>query len=293
VEKIALIQDRSHVTLRFNHADRQTARVSSRWLQTLSDGKIMRSTALAVAGATIAQPAAIELRDRLIVALDVPNQERALEIVQKLGDTVRFYKIGLQLQFAGGIELANKLIKKHKKVFLDSKIYDIDQTVKNAVANVAKMGVDFVTVHGNGSAIRAAVEGRGDYPLKIFIVTLLTSLDAHDMKDLGLSTKYSLNDIVLMRAKTALEAGCDGVIASGKEAAAIRKMTNGRPLLIVAPGIRSRGVSHHDQKRVSTPHDAIAAGADYLVVGRQILDAPDPKAMAESIFDEIEAALTH
>jgi len=253
----------------------------------------MRSTALAVAAATSPQRAAIELRDRLIVALDVPNKERALEMVEKLGDTVRFYKIGLQLHFAGGIELAHKLIKKNKKVFLDSKIYDIDQTVKNAVANVAKMGVDFVTVHGNGSAIRAAVEGRGDHPLKIFIVTLLTHLDAHDMKDLGLATKYSLNDIVLMRAKTALEAGCDGVIASGKEAAAIRRMTKSRPLLIVAPGIRSRGIPHNEQKRVSTPHDAIAAGADYLVVGRQILDAADPKAMAESIFDEIKAALTH
>ncbi len=250
----------------------------------------MRSGAVAVAD--VRQSEAIELRDRLIVALDVPNQEQALELVEKLGDTVRFYKIGLQLHFAGGLELADKLIKRKKKVFLDSKIYDIDETVKNAVANVARMGVDFVTVHGNGKAIRAAVEGRGGHPLKIFIVTLLTSLDRHDMQDLGLAEKFTLKDIVLMRARSALEAGADGVIASGQEASDIRKMTNGRPLLIVAPGIRSKNVPHHDQKRVASPQEAIEGGADYLVVGRQILESRDPKAMAESIFSEIECALS-
>jgi orotidine-5'-phosphate decarboxylase len=253
----------------------------------------MQSGALAVAD--VHQSDTIELRDRLIVALDVPSQGRALEVVDKLGDTVRFYKIGLQLQFAGGLELAEKLIKRRKKIFLDSKIYDINETVKNAVASVSRMGVDFVTIHGNGAAIRAAVEGRGSYPLKIFIVTLLTSLDAHDMKDLGLAERFSLKDIVLMRAKNALEAGCDGVIASGQEAADIRKMLHaqGRPLLIVAPGIRSKNIPHHDQKRVATPSEAISGGADYLVVGRQILEASDPRAMAESIFSEIEGALNH
>ena len=249
----------------------------------------MRSSA--VAAADLHQSHAIELRDRLIMALDVPNQEQALEVVEKLGDTVCFYKIGLQLHFAGGLELAAKLIERKKKVFLDSKIYDIDQTVKNAVANVAKMGVHFVTVHGNGKAIKAAVEGRGSYPLKIFIVTLLTSLDRHDMQDLGLAEQFTLKDIVLMRAKNALESGADGVIASGQEASDIRKMTAGKPLLIVTPGIRSKGVPHHDQKRVATPYDAISNGADYLVIGREILESPDPKAKAMAIFKEIKRGL--
>jgi orotidine-5'-phosphate decarboxylase len=248
----------------------------------------MSASALAVAGV---RPDPIEFRDRLIVALDVPNDRRAFELVEKLGDTVLFYKIGLQLQFAGGLQVAETLIKRGKKIFLDSKICDIDETVKGAVANVADMGVDFVTVHGNGASIRAAVEGRGKHPLKILSVTLLTSLDAHDMKDLGLAAKYTIPDIVLMRAKNALEAGCDGVIASGKEAAEIRKMAGSR-LLIVTPGIRSKNVPHHDQKRVATPYEAITAGADYLVMGRQIIESENPKKMVESVFKEIEAALS-
>jgi orotidine-5'-phosphate decarboxylase len=249
----------------------------------------MTATALAMANA---RPDDLELRDRLIVALDVPNEERALALVEQLGDTVHFYKIGLQLLFAGGLHVAEKLITRGKRVFLDSKICDIDETVKAAVANVAQMGVDFVTVHGNAAAIRAAAEGRGKHPLKILSVTLLTSLDATDMKDLGLAAAHTIPEIVLMRARSALEAGCDGVIASGQEAAAIRKMAGNR-VLIVTPGIRSKNIPHHDQKRVSSPYEAISSGADYLVMGRQIIESADPKKMAESVFEEIRAALNH
>lgn len=247
----------------------------------------MGASALAVADA---RPDVIEFRDRLIVALDVPNEHRAFELVDKLGDTVRFYKIGLQLQFAGGLRVADRLISQGKKVFLDSKIYDVSETVKLAVANVAAMGVNFVTVHGSGPAIRAAVEGRGARPLKIFSVTVLTSLNKNDMREMGIAEQYSVNDVVLMRAKNALAAGCDGVIASGMEASEIRKMAGNR-LLIVTPGIRSKNVPHHDQKRVTTPYEAIAAGADYLVMGRQITESSDPRKMAESVFDEIRPAL--
>ena len=233
-------------------------------------------------------PLPVPIEERLIVALDVPSREEALQVVEELGDSVVFYKIGLQLQFAGGLELARELIARGKKIFLDSKLFDIDQTVRGAAQNVAEMGVDFLTVHGNGKAIRAALAGRGGSKLKILSVTVLTSLDGHDMEDLGLSCTVA--ELVMHRARRALEAGCDGVIASGEEAEAIRSMANGG-LLIVTPGIRSQGVPHHDQKRVASPSDAISAGADYLVVGRQILDATDRKAMVEQIFGEIREAL--
>jgi orotidine-5'-phosphate decarboxylase len=214
--------------------------------------------------------------------------EEAETIITRLGSSVLFYKIGLQLQFAGGLPLADKLIARGKKVFLDSKILDIDQTVTGAVANVANMGVSFLTVHGNGATIRAAVEGRKRHDLKLLSVTVLTSLDAFDMQDLGLSC--TVQELVMHRAKKALEAGCDGVIASGQEAQAIREMA-GNSLLIVTPGIRSEGISKDDQKRTSTPLEAIAAGADYLVVGRQILTSTNPGAEAERVLREIQAGL--
>jgi len=231
---------------------------------------------------------AIPTQERLIVALDVPSVEEAEAVVARLGSSVLFYKIGLQLQFAGGLPLADKLIARGKKVFLDSKILDIDQTVIGAVANVANMGVSFLTVHGNGATIRAAVEGRKHHDLKLLSVTVLTSLDAFDMQDLGLSC--TVPELVMHRARKALEAGCDGVIASGQEAQAIREMA-GNSLLIVTPGIRSEGISKDDQKRTSTPLEAIAAGADYLVVGRQILTSPNPGAEAERILREIQTGL--
>jgi orotidine-5'-phosphate decarboxylase len=247
----------------------------------------MGASAVAIAGT---RPDAIEFRDRLIVALDVPSAPEALALVARLGDTVRFYKVGLQLQFAGGLGVAETLINQGKKVFLDSKIYDVGETVRGAVANVANMGVNFVTVHGNGAVIKAAVEGRGTRPLKILSVTLLTSLDASDLEEMGIASRYSVADIVRMRAKSALDAGCDGVIASGQEAADIRKLAGNR-LLIVTPGIRSKNMARHDQKRVATPYEAVSAGADYLVMGRQIIESDDPKKMAESVFEEIACGL--
>jgi orotidine-5'-phosphate decarboxylase len=249
----------------------------------------MNASALAVAN-TGSRPVPSDMRERLIVALDVPDEQTALEFMSKLEDTVLFYKVGLQLLFGGGLKIAEKLVREGKRVFLDSKIWDIDKSVEKAVADVAKMGVDFVTVHGNGSAIRAAIKGRGSYLLKIFSVTVLTSLDAHDMADLGFESKFSIPEIVLKRAQSALDAGCDGVIASGLEAADIRAMA-GKRLLIVTPGIRSVGIPHHDQKRVSTPGYAIASGADYIVIGRQIIESPDPRIMAESILQEMRDAL--
>jgi len=230
----------------------------------------------------------IRLEDRLIVALDVPTVENAERLVEMLGDSVNFYKVGLQLQFAGGLSFAEDLVGRGKKVFLDSKLLDIDQTITGAVANIAKMGVSFLTVHGNGPTIKAAIEGRGNNPLKIFSVTALTSLDALDLADLGL--KMSIEDYVLQRVDGALKAGADGVIASGLEAKKIRERV-GDQLLIVTPGIRSEGVSHDDQKRVSTPIQAISAGADYLVMGREILRAQRPGAKAEEIFRQIERGL--
>lgn len=227
-------------------------------------------------------------RERLIVALDVADRAEAEHVVEALEDSVLFYKIGLQLTFGGGLALAEALVRAGKRVFLDVKLHDIDQTVASAVGNIAEMGVDFVTVHGQGRAIEAAVEGRGQAPLRILAVTLLTSQGSEDLLADGVT--LTVPELVVGRARRAMEVGCDGVIASGMEATAIREMA-GHRLLIVTPGIRSEGVPHHDQKRVTTPRQAIARGADYLVVGRQILSAEAPKAMAEQIQSEIAAAL--
>ena len=233
------------------------------------------------------QRPSLSARERLIVALDVANRAEAERLVGALGDSVQFYKIGLQLTFAGGIELAAELARSGKQVFLDVKLHDIDKTVESAVRNIAALGIDFVTVHAQGRCIEAAVRGRGDSDLKIFGVTVLTSLTTEDLTTDGVT--QTLPELVVGRARRAMDAGCDGVIASGMEATAIREMAGGQ-LLIVTPGIRSEGVPHHDQKRVTTPRQAIARGADYLVVGRQILDADSPADMANQVVMEIEAA---
>ena len=230
----------------------------------------------------------IPLAERLIVALDVPTIDEARAVVQTLGDTVCFYKIGLQLQMAGGVQLAEEFALAGKKVLLDAKVFDIDETVTGTVERVADMGVSFLTVHGNGRTIQAAVKGRGDSDLKILSVTVLTSLDAYDMQDFGY--ECSVDELVMYRAGKALEAGCDGVIASGRKARQIRNMA-GDSLLIVVPGIRSEGISRDDQKRTVTPTEAIEAGADHIVVGRQVLQASDSKAEAQRVLGEIETAL--
>ncbi|HEX4111983.1 MAG TPA: orotidine-5'-phosphate decarboxylase [Stellaceae bacterium] len=232
---------------------------------------------------------AIPVNERLIVALDVPTVDEARGLVRRLGAAVTFYKIGLQLQYAGGIDLARELKGQGKKIFLDAKLLDIDQTVTGATANIARLGVDFLTIHGHAPTLRAAVKGRGDSGLRLLAVTVLTSMGADDMAELG--TRYTVAEMVLRRAQAALAAGCDGVIASGQEAGQIRAWAADK-LLIVTPGIRSEGVAPDDQKRAATPRQAIAAGADYLVVGREILRHADPAAAAEAIRRQIASALS-
>lgn len=230
----------------------------------------------------------VEDRDRLIVALDVPTPGEARATIDRLGDAVSFYKIGMQLQFNGGLDLARDLVAEGRRVFLDSKLFDIDETVARAVENIARMGVHFLTIHGNGRTIRAAARARGDAALKLLSVTVLTSLDAADLEDLGFEG-VDVPTLALHRARKALEAGADGVIASGQEAAAIRDLSKGG-LLVVTPGIRPDGSSVDDQKRIVTPRDAILNGADYLVVGRPILKDPDPRAAARRIVADIASA---
>lgn len=227
-------------------------------------------------------------RDRLIVALDMPSIDEATRLVAKLGDSVTFYKVGLELVFAGGLELARSLKHSGKHVFLDMKLLDIAHTVERAVANASELGLDFLTVHGHDlKTLKAAVAGRGSTKLKLLAVTVLTNLGQDDLHLHG--TSMSPADLVLRRAKLAREAGFDGVIASGQEAAKIREAV-GPGFLIVTPGIRLMGSSMDDQERVTTPESAIGAGADYIVVGRPITQSGDPKVAAESFVHHIREA---
>ena len=231
----------------------------------------------------------IDARDRLIVALDLSGVEEAKSMVADLEGVVNFFKIGLILQLAPGIQdFIDSLIRDGKKLFLDYKYYDIPQTVKKAVARAAKLGVSFLTVHGSGKAIRGALEGRGSSNLKLFTVTVLTSMDAADIAEMGY-TKHSVEDLVVVRAKNALAAGCDGVIASGREAKLIKDISGGN-LLVVTPGIRPDGYPEDDQKRKTTPRQAILSGADYLVIGRPITDEVNPRTAATTILKEMQSA---
>ena len=227
-------------------------------------------------------------RDRLIVALDMPTLEHARMLVHELDDTVSFYKVGLELLFVGGLQFAQELRHMRKRVFLDMKLLDIGNTIERAVGNAAELGLNFLTVHGTDvKTMRAAVSGRSDRPLKLLAVTVLTSLTADDLLQQGCN--LSPADLVLHRAKMAYETGFDGVIASGQEAAEIRRATS-PDFLIVAPGIRLAGGAADDQARIMTPDRAITAGADYLVVGRPITEASEPKAMAETFLRHIKEA---
>lgn len=227
-------------------------------------------------------------RDRLIVALDMPTVEEARLLVSRLNDTVTFYKVGLELLFAGGLELARALKAMHKHVFLDLKLLDIGNTVERAVANATELGVDFLTVHGHDlKTMRAAVSGRGASKLKLLAVTVLTNLTGDDLNEQGSSLAPA--DLVLRRAELARLAGFDGVIASGQEAARIRAAV-GPGFLIVTPGIRLTGSATDDQQRITTPDNAIRAGADYIVVGRPITQADDPKLAAETFVNHIREA---
>jgi orotidine-5'-phosphate decarboxylase len=232
----------------------------------------------------------IQLKDRLIVALDMPAVEEAARLVAHLQEGVHFYKVGLELLFAGGLDFAQHLKTHGKRVFLDMKLLDIGNTVERAVANAADFGVDFLTVHGQDlKTLHAAVVGRGNADLKLLAVTLLTNLSAEDLKQQGSSMTPS--DLVLHRARLAHEAGFDGVIASGQEAERIRKVV-GPDFLIVTPGIRLEGSAMDDQERVMTPERAIRAGADHIVVGRPITQGDNPRAAALAFVHHIRNALT-
>lgn len=227
-------------------------------------------------------------QDRLIVALDLPTTEEAARTVEALGAAARFYKIGYQLIPVGGLDLARRLSEAGAKVFLDFKFHDIGATVERGARSVAKLGADILTVHAEPDVLKGAVAGRGDDPrLKIFGVTVLTSLTQESLAASGVATP--LADLVLKRCEFAARAGADGVIASPAEAPSIRARFGG-DLLIATPGVRPAGAAHNDQKRVATPAAAIAAGADYIVVGRPIVEAKDPAAAAQAILGEIAGA---
>ena len=226
--------------------------------------------------------------DRLIVALDVPEVEDARRLVAQLEGNVGVFKIGMQLQLAAGADrLIRGLVDAGKKVFLDLKYYDIDATVENAVAKAADLGVSLLTVHWSPSTARAAARGKGDSDLKVLCVTLLTSLDADEVKQIY-GYDGPLTDFVARRAASAVEDGCDGVIAAPTEVAAIRAAAPAH-CLIVTPGIRPKGADSNDQKRIATPEAAVRDGADYLVVGRPITRAADPAAAARAVVDEMRA----
>ncbi|MEQ1579086.1 MAG: orotidine-5'-phosphate decarboxylase [Steroidobacteraceae bacterium] len=225
-------------------------------------------------------PKNIPVRDRLIFAMDVPDTDSARRLVTDLGDSVQFYKLGLELFMAGGyFELLDWMVSQNKKIFVDLKFFDVPATVASAVKRLRNRGVTFATVHGNQSIMQAAAEVKGD--VKILAVTVLTSLDRGDLDDLGF--KCDVEELVLSRARRALEAGCDGVISSGLEAEKLRQYIDQR-LLIITPGIRPvENRPSDDQKRVVSVEQAFRSGADYIVVGRPIRDAADPKAAAEAI----------
>ena len=234
------------------------------------------------------QPAAIAPKDRLIVALDLPDVATAEAMIARLGDSVSFYKIGYQLAYAGGLPLVSQLAKSGKKVFADLKMHDIGNTVARGVESVAKLGATFVTVHAYPQTMKAAVEARQGSGLKILAVTVLTSYDDGDLHAAGY--RLNVSDLVEARAQQAQVLGVDGLVSSPEEAAALRKIV-GHQMNLVTPGIRPAGAATGDQKRIMTPARAIAAGADYLVVGRPITEAADPRAAADAIQVEIKQAL--
>ncbi|WP_375786105.1 orotidine-5'-phosphate decarboxylase [Bradyrhizobium sp. Pha-3] len=227
-------------------------------------------------------------RDRLIVALDLPSVASAEAMIDRLGDSVTFYKIGYQLGYAGGLTLAKQLAGSGKKVFLDLKLHDIGNTVARGVESVAALGATFLTVHAYPQTMKAAAEARAGSGLKILAVTVLTSYDDSDLHAAGY--RLNVSDLVEARARQAQALGVDGLVSSPEEAAALRKIV-GEQMNLVTPGIRPAGSATGDQKRIMTPARAIAAGADYLVVGRPVMEAADPKAAAEAIHTEIAEAL--
>ncbi|RAP40474.1 orotidine 5'-phosphate decarboxylase [Rhodovulum viride] len=225
--------------------------------------------------------------DRLIVALDVPDAHAGLTLAERIGDAAAFYKIGLGMLTGGGLALARELKDEHgKRIFLDMKLFDIGATVEAAVRGLARFDLDFLTVHGDPHVVRAAREGAAGSQTRILAVTILTSLDRADL-DASLIRAGDVADVAVDRASRAFEAGADGVIASPQEAALIRALPEADGRLIVTPGVRPAGAALGDQKRVATPAQAIAAGADHVVVGRPVWQAEDPRAAALAIQAEL------
>ncbi len=225
----------------------------------------------------------------IIIALDVDSAAEARRLVDRLGGSVDFYKVGMELYAAAGMEFVRELVRGGKQVFLDMKFYDIGETVKRATAQVAGLGVRFLTVHGSGAVMRAAVEGRGDSPLRLLAVTVLTSFDESDLADLGYPCP--VRELVALRVRKAMEAGVDGLVCSPLEVAEVRRIA-GPKAILVTPGVRSAGAGKGDQKRVSTPAEAVRDGADFLVIGRQVTRAEDPQAEVRRICGEIGPHVT-
>jgi orotidine-5'-phosphate decarboxylase len=228
-------------------------------------------------------------RDRLIVALDTPVVGEARRLIEQIGDAVGVYKIGMELAYGGGLKLAPELAAAGKQVFLDLKLHDIPNTVERATAQAAKLGARFLTVHAYPQTMRAAAAGAKGSAMQILAVTVLTSYDDADLFDA--CYRFGVVETVRRRAEQAHELGVDGLVASAAEAAMVRE-TVGAGMLLVTPGIRPKSAAAGDQKRIATPAEAIRAGADYLVVGRPVTEAADPRAAAEAIVAEIGAALT-
>ena len=221
----------------------------------------------------------------LIIALDVDSSPGALKLVEQIGAGADFYKVGMELYAAAGMEIVSELNAQGKKVFLDLKLYDIGETVKRATRQICKSdAVTYLTIHGSGAIMKAAVEGRGNSETKLLAVTVLTSFDQEDLADLGYPVQ--LADLVELRVRKAVESGIDGVVCSPLEVARVRSL-GGPNLKLVVPGVRSAGAATGDQKRVATPSQAIADGADHLVIGRQVTRAADPRAACEEILAEI------
>jgi orotidine-5'-phosphate decarboxylase len=229
----------------------------------------------------------LDPRERLIVALDVASVAEAEALVARLGESVLFYKIGYQLAFAGGIDFARALASAGKRIFLDLKLHDIGNTVAKGVESVARLGASFLTVHAYPQTMHAAVDARRGSNLRLLAVTVLTSYDDADLAAAGYD--FTVPELVAERAGQARDIGLDGLVCSGEEAAMLRPII-GAGMLLVTPGIRPAGAAAGDQKRIMTPSAAIAAGADYLVVGRPIVAAPDPQAAAEAIVAEVANA---
>ena len=223
----------------------------------------------------------------IIVALDFESGAEALALVDRLGDRINFYKIGMELYAAAGMPFAHELRARGKDVFLDMKFYDIGETVRRSVCQVARAGLQFLTIHGSRPVMQAALEGRGAANLKLLAVTVLTSYDQQDIQDLGYPCEVT--PLVDLRVRKALESGVDGVVASPLDAARVRGIA-GPDLLIVTPGVRSAGSAKGDQKRVATPAEAIRDGADYVVMGRQITRAPDPPGEVARVLQEIASS---